>query len=285
MRARSGFLCFAALVIAGAIAVTILARSRLGRLRAADARMRQTLEALERRAAMAGAEAKAGKSDGKPSSAATEPRSGATPPASLGNAGIAPEELVAMDPALRARYLQLKHDSLDVRWGLLFQMLHLSPDQIVRFKDLQSRLLANELQAAQAAAERGLSPSDPEIESLEGGLDRPVDHELRSLLGEAGYGEYREYRRDRAVIPVVQDLAAYAGSEPLTLDQAASLIPILADASDKTPRGAPLKGAINSGPAMSGASAVLAPGQLSVLGALLSKAEARRQIELLSSGR
>lgn len=171
---------------------------------------------------------------------------------------------------LRATYLGAYRASLAGRWGLLFQILGLEPAQIAKLEELLVQREENGLLVRRTARARGMDESAPEIQALDDRLDSANKAAIKALLGSAGYNQFRQYYHDRAILPVVSDLAGatYATEHPLSADQAKQLIRALADSSAKSDSGSAVEDSVDWGPAMVRAQAFLAPDQLAVLTAL-----------------
>lgn len=282
MKRRSSLLWCAVLILAVAAAsFSFYARARIKTLREATAHLEKQSDTLAR--LILGLSARTpglagsgsfggGTGGGRPAGAAANAHGGRR---------SAAEELIAGDAGLRAAYLKAHGQALPVRWGLLFQILGLTPDQVARFEELQQELTAHELQAYGAAAERRVSIDDPQIQAMEDDLDNATKSELRQLLGPDGYAAYRTYRHEDEVVPIVQELAAYSDS-PLSVSQAAGLLQVLSAASERTASGEVIKGTVNLQAAIPQASALLNGSQLATLTEVVQAAQAQHQINLLS---
>jgi hypothetical protein len=198
--------------------------------------------------------------------------------------GVDPRKLIAATPALRAAYLKLFRDGLDVKWGLLYKMLGLSPDQVDKFKDLLTQREEVSLEMTAAAQAQGFDGNSPEWDRLFRQLNNPVREGFVALLGQTGYATYKQYNNDSAVLPVVGDLAAALDpSATLSVPQATQLITAFADSSQKDADGKAQKNTLDWNQAMTRASAILAPNQLSVLGLLQQDAETGKQIDQITA--
>ena len=172
--------------------------------------------------------------------------------------------------ALRARYLNAYRASLAGRWGLLFQILGLAPIQVAKLEELLAQREENDLLVQRTARARGVDESDPEIQALDDQLDSANKAAIKALLGSKAYNEFRQYYHDRAVLPVVSDLAGaiYATDQPLSTDQARQLIRVLADTSAHSDSGNAVRNSVDWDQAMARARNILAPDQLTALTAL-----------------
>ena len=183
---------------------------------------------------------------------------------------------------LHARYMKAYRDNLGGQWGLLFQLLGLSQDQIEKLKDLLAQREENDITVQQTANRRGMDVSSPEMQALDDELDRQNKAAIAALLGRKGYAQYRDYYHDRAVLPIVGDLAGdlYSTESPLTAPQAQQLIGILADSSDRKDGSTVVKGTVNWDKAIGSAQASLSQPQVAALAALKSRYEAEQQVAI-----
>ena len=181
---------------------------------------------------------------------------------------------------LHARYMKAYRADLGGQWGLLFQILGLSQDQIGKLTDLLAQREENDITIQQTAARRGLDESSPEIQALDDELDRQNKAAIAALLGPQGYAQFRNYYHNRAILPIVSDLAGdlYATENPLTAQQAQQLIGILAGNSEKKDGSTVIKGTLNWDQAIAGAQAFLPQPQAAALAALRSQYEADQQV-------
>jgi len=172
--------------------------------------------------------------------------------------------------ALRARYLTAYRASLAGRWGLLFQVLGLEPIQVAKLEELLAQREENDLLVQRTAHARGVDETDPEIQALDDQLDSANKAAIKALLGSKAYNDFRQYYHDRAVLPVVSDLAGatYATDQPLSTDQARQLIRVLADTSAHSDSGSAVKNSVDWDQAMARARNILAPDQLTALAVL-----------------
>jgi hypothetical protein len=182
---------------------------------------------------------------------------------------------------LHSRYMRAYRDNLDGQWGLLYQLLGLSQVQIEKLKDLLAQREENDITVEQTANRRGLDESSPEIQALDDELDRQNKAAIAALLGPQGYAQFRDYYHDRAVLPVVSDLAGdlFSTDSPLSAPQAHQLIGILADSSEKKEGSTVVKDTVNWDKAIAGAQAILSQPQVAALAALRSQYETDQQVD------
>lgn len=182
---------------------------------------------------------------------------------------------------LHSRYMRAYRDNLDGQWGLLYQLLGLSQGQIDKLKDLLAQREENDIAVQQAANRRGLDESSPEIQALDDELDRQNKAAIAALLGPQGYAQFRDYYHDRAILPVVSDLAGdlFSTDSPLTGPQAQQLIGILAASSEMKNGSTVVKNTVDWDKAIAGAQAALSQPQLAAFTALRSQYETDQQVD------
>ena len=264
----------AALVIAG-IGFDLAERRRLQFWSGTERQLRGNYESLNReardenrkRAAATGANGGAG------AASARAPDAGAVG----ARWDTDPLQVIALNPALRAQYLKLYRDGLDLEWGLLIRLLKLSPEQTEKAKDLLTRFEDGRLQIEQTAAERGLPLGDPEMKQLRKDLSRSLEIDAALLLGPMGMITAHQYISSENVLPTIQALAGATLDDPMTVDQAGRLMSVLASASQRNSNGNVIEHTVNVEQAMEAAGSVLSPAQLAALGAILSKDPGKRR--------
>lgn len=132
--------------------------------------------------------------------------------------------------SLRAR------GQLDGRYAALFAKLRLSPAQLERLQQLLVDKQNTMRDVTSAMRDQGLSTrrdNADQVRSLVQAANAEIDNQIRSELGEAVYAQYQEYERtqpQRSFVERVQQRLSYSG-EPLSEQQAASLVSVLAQAS------------------------------------------------------
>lgn len=239
------------------------------RLRAAERELR---EAAARRQAL----------EGQAAAAAGESAAPAEPAARL-SSSVRRSAWFAAHPEARRQYLQAFRAGLTTTWGLLFQSMNLSADQVEQLKDLLAQREDNDITVEAAAAAKGLDESDPEIQALDDRLDAANKAALKELLGKENYASVRNYMHAEEVIPIVDQLAGgvYAGSAPLTADQAMGLTQALADSSQKKDSGRVIADTVKWDQALARAQAILSPGQFATFAAIAQQAQAAAQISAM----
>ncbi len=220
----------------------------------------------------------------QPAGQARDPSPSPSPVAAAG-ADLAPAERraswFAAHPEARSRYLQAFRAGLATTWGLLFQELNLSPDQVEKLEDLLAQREDNDITVKATASARGLAESAPEIQALDDQLDATNKAALKDLLGKANYATVRNYMHAEEVIPIVDQLAgdAYHTSSPLTADQAMALTQALVDSSQKMDSGRVIANTVDWGQVLERAQAILAPAQFATFAAIQQQEQSHLQME------
>lgn len=192
--------------------------------------------------------------------------------------------LTANDPVLRALYLKSVRAGLDARYGRLFRMLHLSPEQIEKFKDVE--VASQELFLDTMASEEklGIEPGDPIVGRLGDHNWNQLKHQMTAALGSADGTVFQQYVKTEGLQPVVTSLAThvYDTDTPLTAEQAAAIQQILVDNSRKQKYGFVIGGTTDWDAAYAQAQAVLSPEQLAAFRSIKDETTAERQMIELS---
>jgi hypothetical protein len=218
-----------------------------------------------------------------PGTAAANPaRAPADTPAPAGGTPIDPRRIIALNPELKAQYLQLLKDGLAADWNLLFHALNLPPEREEQLKQLMAQRNANSLDVAKAASDQGLDPNDKSMQKMRNQLNQQSDAAIAALLG-PDYPSYQQYNYEHNVAPIIGDLAGNLPGAPLTLDQAEQLSHLLAASSQRDKFNWVVYGTIDLDQAMARAGAILAPEQLPVLKAVLQKNQSYVQSSRLAA--
>lgn len=225
------------------------------------------------------------------------------PPAAAEAALAAATSLPAVEPSLSARagalldnpeaqrFLALQQRGvLDVRYGALFRMLNLPPDQLEQLKDLLVEKRTATADVLAAARSQGLSNREnrDEIRGLIQSTQEEIDAGIRSLLGEADYARYQFYEQtqpQRAVVSRLDHRLNYSGT-PLTPQQGEQLVALFAAASgirtDPARLPGPAGGALMlSDQTLLQAAGVLTPGQMQALRELQLEQQAQAELSRL----
>lgn len=181
--------------------------------------------------------------------------------------------------------------ALDSRYAALFKGLGLPPDQLQKFQQLLLDKQSTVRDVLSAMRSQGLMPSRENAEqmrTLVQNANAEIDSQIQSALGPAAYAQYQAYEEtqpQRATVERVQQRLSYS-REPLSDQQAASLVNILAQTAPAAPEVtgprrrfqpgndlAPI-----SGQAVEQAKAVLSPGQVAALQELQEEQQAQAQL-------
>ena len=183
----------------------------------------------------------------------------------------------------RKRYLAAYRASLDLKFGLLFQKLKLAPLTEESLKDLLTQREDDNLAVEAAARDRGVPTTDPEIEAMDDSLNAANKAAMADLIGHQGEREVHSFLQHDSVLPVVDQFTsgAAAAGDPITSDQALSLLSALSAASSTQPSGRVIKDTVNWSQLMAQVSSVLSPAQFAVLKLVQAQQEAHQQISVL----
>ena len=140
--------------------------------------------------------------------------------------------LIQRNPHLQALYLAAQRAHLDQTYGPLFRTIHLSADQIAKFKDIMNDHDGQILDLEATAASQGLPTSDPAIVAFRQQADQQLQAAETILLGDSGYQQLQDYNRSLPVRTLVDNIAGtLAFTAPLSAQQAEQLTQALAEAS------------------------------------------------------
>ncbi len=191
--------------------------------------------------------------------------------------------------------------ALDRRYADLFKTLNLPPEQLEQFKNLlvEKQTAMHDLLAAARA--QGINPrTDPEsFRKIVASAQADIDNNIRAVVGEAAYTQYRQYEQtlpQRNVVNQLQQSLSYTAT-PLSQTQAEQMVQILASSTPQHTSGTTLPrldlssnrgrhgfGGLGGGSATITADAialaqgVLAPTQLQALRQLQQAQQAERQL-------
>ena len=204
---------------------------------------------------------------------------------------------MAHDPEYRKLQTATIQGQIDARYASLFKQLGLAPDQLAQFKAALTEKQLAISDAANLAREQGISPAtdrDGFFQVIQD-AQSSADGQIKTMLGDAGYGQYQQYEQtipERALVNQLQQSLSYTPT-PLTDDQANQLIPILQQGAPKTGPGADggmssqsINGmtTVGSPPinltdqTVGLAQSVLAPSQVQALQQIQSQQQAQRQM-------
>jgi hypothetical protein len=131
--------------------------------------------------------------------------------------------------------------ALDSNYGALFKSLHLSPEQLGKFKTLLAEKESTMMDTMMAAREQGVDPrTDPQgFRKLVTAAQAAFNSEIEAVIGSDGLAQYEQFQQtqpQRAIVDQLQQSLSYT-SEPLTAAQAAQMIQILAATTPQTDPG------------------------------------------------
>lgn len=284
MRWRLTFLAAAAALLIAAIAYDArIATKVIASRRAAEEQARRYAKVRSDIAFRSSPEPASGKTSAMRDASAADTKSKSIAAQRRANdAELSVRQLIASDQTLRSRYLANFRDSFDVKYGLLMNMLGLSPADEARFKDLITDSEANKLEVAQMAADQGLTTDDPQMKALQKQLNGPDWQGLGTLLGTEGMTALRQYWNEWPIVTLVQDFGGNLPDSTLTLSQAQQLLPLLSAASQRNAAGVVIPNTIDVQQALASVSSVLTPDQFLMLSATLQEAEAKAQLARLA---
>jgi hypothetical protein len=153
------------------------------------------------------------------------------PPAVAPNMPAAPvAKSLWSNPDYGRLYVATQRATLSPRYGQLYRDLHLTPDQILKFEDIQTECQQSMVDIWTEAEARGLSTSDTSVTRLTADPHRLLEVDLQALLGIAGYEQYQNYDKGKDARELASALAAnlYSSEAPLTAAQGAEFTKIIA---------------------------------------------------------
>ncbi|MDP2138782.1 MAG: hypothetical protein Q8J74_13110 [Candidatus Didemnitutus sp.] len=122
--------------------------------------------------------------------------------------------------------------TLDARYGALFRMLNLSPEQLDQFKDMLVEKRTSLTDVVAAARSQGMTGREnrDEIQALVQQTQAEVDAGIRALLGDNAFAQYQAFEQtqpQRAVVGQLEQRLSYSNT-PLTPQQSEQLVQVLA---------------------------------------------------------
>ena len=137
---------------------------------------------------------------------------------------------MSSDPEFRNSMIALAKSRLGYYYGPLFKNLDLPADKLDRFKDLlvELDLIHNDVHEAMKIEERNIPPdqSNAYVKGLNSLLLAPVVDQIKALLTEPEYAQFREYNEDLPQWVTANAVAHFLQSTdtPLTDEQANLLV-------------------------------------------------------------
>lgn len=124
------------------------------------------------------------------------------------------------------------HDSLDPRYGSFFRELQLAPRQLEHLKNLLVERQMSALDVVRAAQARGLPAAEAETVLAESA--DMLDSNIRSLLGQPGFDQFKAYERDIDAHGLLNQLETRIGfgAPPLSPEQSAAVLRVLAETTE-----------------------------------------------------
>ncbi|ACB76278.1 hypothetical protein [Opitutus terrae] len=158
-----------------------------------------------------------------------------------------------MDQPQVQQLMALQHKAaLDSRYAGLFKRLGLSPAQLDQFKNLLVEKNTAMMDVMMAAREQGLNPRRDRaaVDQLVAEANTDIDSNIRAVLGETGFTDYKNYEQtlpQRATVNQLEQRLSYS-TTPLTAEQSEQLVQILAanQTTTSTSRASGLAGAVGA---------------------------------------
>lgn len=146
-------------------------------------------------------------------------------------------------PEMQKLFALQRRAALDGHYSALFKSLNLTPDQLEKFKTLLVDKSTATADVAMAAREQGVNPRTDRdaYRKLLADAQANVDADIRAVLGDAGFAQYQHYEQtqpQRSVVGQLEQRLSYTPT-PLSSEQSAQLVNILANASSATLPGGP----------------------------------------------
>jgi hypothetical protein len=141
--------------------------------------------------------------------------------------------LLMQNPELLALYAKSFRANLNQRYGLIYQALGLSPDQVEKLNDHFTEEEKEKMKLLAAAASQGLDRSDPDIQAMLWDLGGRYDRTRADLIGETASNQFIQLYNAVPFAPMVNDTASFLAlsSTPLTAPQEMQLMQVLSAAS------------------------------------------------------
>lgn len=154
--------------------------------------------------------------------------------------------------------------ALDNRYSALFKSLHLSPQDLEKFKSLLVDKQTAIMDVMAAARAQGLNGRDSrdEMRKAMGDAQAEIDTNIKAALGDAGYAQYKQYEQtlpQRSVVDQLDRRLSYTDT-PLTPEQTDKMVQILA--ANAPQRATPAGNVAGAAPAVIGANVTVATTQV-----------------------
>lgn len=164
----------------------------------------------------------------------TDPTSVNVPAPAMADQPAANDAPAAATPAqLRA--------TVEVRYAALIGKLNLTPEQAEQFKNLIALKMQSASNAANALTptDLGARPNLPLVRQTVANIENTAVAQIQAQFGDAAAAQYKQYQQTFPQRNTVDQLSASlrASQTPLTDDQAAQMVDILAQTAPPMPRG------------------------------------------------
>jgi hypothetical protein len=145
--------------------------------------------------------------------------------------------ILAHNPELSALYAKSFRAGLTLRYGLIYQALGFSSDQVDRLNDLMAEQNSEKMKLMAAAGSEGLNRSDPDVQALLQQLRDKYAAVRGEIIGETANRQFDRLLGAFPLMGKVNDIMSLlaSSSTPLTSSQGAQLLQILGNASSLDP--------------------------------------------------
>ncbi len=141
-------------------------------------------------------------------------------------------DVLYASPEYAKLQLQASAAAMRLQYGVLYESLHLSRDQIAQFESLMLERQKALYDTFAAARAEGVSVDDPLLTQLRDPAQSIIDEKLKALLGEPGYQVFRDFNKapNGSARMVAGNLASslYYTDAPLTAAQGEQLTQLIA---------------------------------------------------------
>lgn len=175
--------------------------------------------------------------------------------------------VLAGDAKLNALYFKSYRADMAMRCSPLFRRLKLTADQSERLLGLMTQAAQDISDLQAAAVAQGLAPDDASVASLSRQVSTRLGEAEAQIIGPESASLLQQVDSLRPAYAFVDDFARMTamGPEPISGDQALSLMKVVKDASPASADGGFEATQMDRDKVLSGAAAFLTPGQLATL--------------------
>jgi hypothetical protein len=236
-------LAITVLLLLGALGYSALQYSELGKLRASQAELDRDRAELRKKLWDLQKQLAARPKPGAARASAPESTEGAPALATDGEDAApergrrrGPEAGRAFNPLENPQMQQMmalqQKAALDGKYARLFKQLNLNPAELDQFKGLLVDKQSAIVDVLAAARSQGLGGREgrEEVRALMQATQEEIDGQIRSLLGESAYTQFKNYEKtepQRALVGQLEQRLSYS-STPLSESQSEQLVQILA---------------------------------------------------------